>query len=256
MTKHRLIAAGLAAALTALSPVAALAQTDERPVVESERPAAERERPSVDLENVKDRAQAAIERRLVTIDRLQSEVRSNPHVTDSHATTLLRELETAESGLQALGREIAAAETIEELRVLIPEIAEDYRIYVLMVPKVYEVLGSDTVAHVVGRFDTAAEELGEAIRRAEDAGYDVSEAEAYLAEMIRQAGKAESLGVPVAGSVLVLQPSDWPDPAKTVLRSGHADLDDARSALRSARQAAHDALEALREAIGGSDTDV
>lgn len=248
---RRLTAAVLVAILALAAPAAAFAQTD---TAETDRSTTDRmtdrERPVTDIESVKSRALAAIQHRLVTIDRLQAAVRSNPHVADDHAATLLRELEASAEGLSGLARRIEAAENLEELRRLIPLIAEDYRIYVLMVPKVHEVLASDTVESVVGRFGIVEEELAEAITRAEEAGYEVGEAWEYLAEMIRHVDQAEALGGPVAETVLPLQPSDWPDPAKEMLRQGREDLAEARQSLRAAHQAAKNAVRALHEAIG------
>jgi hypothetical protein len=253
--RARLTAAGLVAILALAAPAAAFAQTDsaQTDTAQTDRVTdqlTDQQRTATDIASVKRRALAAIEHRLVTIDRLQAAVRSNPHVTDDHAATLLSELERSANGLSELARQIEATEDPEELRRLIPKIAEDYRIYVLMVPKVHEVLSSDTVEHVARRFEIAEEELGEAIARAEEAGYEVGQAKEYLAEMIRYVDEAEALGGPVAEAVLPLQPADWPDPAKDILEQGHEDLVDARRSLREAWQAAKSAVRALHEAIG------
>ncbi len=252
MSKMRrtVTAAGLAAILALAAPAAAFAQTDTAGFDRATDQVTDQERPVSDVASVKRRALAAIEHRLVTIDRLQAAVRSNASVTDDHAATLLDELDRSAAGLSELARQIEATEDPEQLRELIPKIAEDYRIYVLMVPKVHEVLASDTVEHVVGRFGIVEEELSEAIARAEEAGYDVGEAKEYLVEMVRYADEAEGFGGPVAESVLPLQPSDWPDPAKETLEQGHDDLVHARQSLREAWQAAKNTVRALHEAIG------
>jgi hypothetical protein len=244
--RTRLITTAMTAVLVLAAPVAALAQ------VEEERPTtvAEDERPVVDIDGIKDRAAREIDRRLKTIDRLEFEIGMNDYVTDDHASQLLSELASSSAGLTALGEEIAAATTIDELRVLVPKIAEDYRIYLVVAPKVAETLASDTLVGVSSRFDEVGARIQDAIDRATEAGYDVSDAQSELDEMRRLVAEGVGLADPVAETVLPLQPSDWPDPAEDVLRQGREDLTDARQSLRQARDAAHDAIRSLKEAIG------
>ncbi len=247
MIRRSIIAAAVGFVLVAATPLAAVAQVEEaRP------PVAERSeiRPERDLAGIKARALEAIDRRLDRIARLEEEVRSNEHVEPEHAEDLLGELSRAATGLSGLAEEIEAAETAEELRVLIPKIATDYRVYVLLTPKVREVLIADAMGDLADRFDEAAARIADAIARAEEAGYDVSEAETALERMESLVDEAEGLAEGVPPAVLPLTPSDWPDPAQGVIREAHDDLVEARQAFRGARDAAHEAVRALRAAIG------
>ncbi len=251
MTRRKIVTVALGLALVATTPAAAFAQVGEAP----RRPAEGVDvgadvRPVRDLEALKARALEAIDRRLQRIDRLEEAVRSSEHVTPEHRDELLAELDRSAAGLRDLAAQIDAAETAEELRELIPKIATDYRIFVLVTPKVKEVLVADAMVDLADRFDEAAEKIADAIERAAEAGYDVSEAEAALERMVSLIDQAESLAEGVPPSVLPLTPSQWPDPAQGVIREAHDDLVEARSAFRGARQAAHDAVAALRAAIG------
>lgn len=237
-----LLITALAALMTLTAPVAAFAQTVAPPDSDVAFAA--------DVDDVKERAQAAIDWRLETIERLRNRITSHPHVTGAHQGQLLGELGRSEAGLNALAAEIRQAETIEELRVLVPKIATDFRIYLVVAPTVNQVLASDTVVAVGNRLDEAADVLAGWIERAANAGIDVADAERHLADMIAETAAGVGLGAPVAGSVLPLTPEDWPNPASDVLAAGRADLIEARELLRVARESAREALASLREALG------
>lgn len=266
MTRNRLTRSGVVLALVAAlvsAPTAAFAQSDEQPTrdtrVTDERPRDERpaDRHADGLEAAKRHALAAIARRLATIEQLRGAIGRNRHVTEDHASALQRDLADAASGLAELARKIEAAETAEELRPLVESIVVDFRIYVLVVPKVHEVLASDTLLAVASHFDRFADKLGQIIARAEEAGLEVGEAKRLLGEMRDLIAAAERTAGPVAGSVIGLQPGDWPDPAKGLLRAGKDSLHEAAGNLRAAHRAGVDIVKILRELIGGHDrTDV
>jgi hypothetical protein len=224
----------MAVLMVAAVPAAALAQTDEpatRDTVVS--PDSGR-----DLSQLRERGLEAIERRLETIERLRQRIDDSDHLTGEHFGQLTAELARHEAGLEQLAREIEAAETGAELLAIAPKIVTEHRIYVLVVPKVAEVIGSDTGVAFAARGEEVAGVLSTWIERLADLGRDVSEAEAALAG-------------PVADEVIPLDPSDWPDPARVVLEDGRQDLEDARSEFRSARDAAKEVVAILRELIAG-----
>ncbi|MFQ5947753.1 MAG: hypothetical protein ACE5KX_02690 [Acidimicrobiia bacterium] len=257
MTKHtRLAVLALAMSLVLALPGSAMALTadgEEEHTEERTEASVEERRPEESREEIirelKARALEAIARRLQTIDRLVSVIQANEHITEAHARALLVDLADATRGLQALAGEIEAATTLEELRELIPKIFEDYLIYELVVPKVHLVIGADTLVDIAHRFEAVAEQLQDAINRAEEAGLDVTEAQAALDEMIEHINAAKALAGPVPGKVLPLQPEDWPG-VQEVLRSAHSALQGAREQLRAAAAAAHAVVEALRNAAG------
>lgn len=232
-----------AAAALAFAPTPASAQTQDAPT------APERLQ-SGDVEGGKARANGAIDRRLVTIERLETRVSDHPHVTDPHQRELLDELGRASAGLRALSADIAQATTIEELRDLVPKIATDFRVYLVVAPKVHQVLGSDSVVAAGTRLEKMSESLAGRIDRAVENGVDASEAAAHLADMTAEFGQALAVGEPDAGTVLPLTAADWPDPAAAVLAQGRADLGDARRFLREARISFSEAVAPLREALG------
>ncbi|VAW06662.1 hypothetical protein MNBD_ACTINO01-1065 [hydrothermal vent metagenome] len=246
----KLLTVGIAAGMLATLPATASAQTDERlpaPVTAQGTQTAET-RPSMD--SIKERAAKAIERRLDTLDELTSRVTGSEHMTPRHKSTLLGEYASASFGLGVLGDRIEAATTYEELRDLIPRIAADFRIYLVVVPKTRQVNASDRVGDAVVRLDEAADTTAEAIRRAEDAGYDMTDAKRWLVSARDDIAEARNTGVPVADNVIGLQASDWKEPAASELAQGHRRLLNASVDLRKAKASLEQAKQAIEDAIG------
>jgi hypothetical protein len=210
------------------------------------------ERSGADFDAAKQRALDAIERRLETLDRLTGEVRANEHVTDDHASALVADFERTSAGLTSLAGEIRAAATWEELRALTPKIAEDFRVYLVIVPKTLEVVASDTLVAGSDRVLNAAAGVQEAIDRAAEAGFDVSRAQELLDASVTSARSAAAGAGPVAGSVIDLGAGDWPDPAESLLKAGRSSLGEARSDLRLSVDQLRESISALRDAVSGS----
>ncbi len=227
-----LVVGGLFVAL----PGAAVAATDVAPsdtTVVDEHP---------DIDEIKRRALNAIEKRLKTIARLAHRVESSKTVTDEHAAKLLHDLRAAAEGLTELARKIKAAETIEELRELVPMI-RDFRVYQVLKPKVLQVLAADHIVVVAKRLAEFSETLEKLIRRAAEAGYDVTRPRRLLRMMRHNIAAAYELAAPVPRLVINLQPGDWPDPAKERLEEGrrriHAAVEHLQVARKKARQIVH-----------------
>jgi hypothetical protein len=233
---------------TLLTVAAALALTVALPVAAAAQEADTGDRPSI--EDVKDRAADAIERRLETLDDLTTRITASPHVTDEHEAALLSDYRVAAIGLEQLGDDIDDAETLEELRELVPLIAQGYRVYLVIVPKSAEVAGSDRVATAVDRLAGIAATLTNAADRAEAAGFDVTETRRWLTSARDEIAEANRTGVPVADLVIGLDAGDWEEPAKSMLQDGKRRLENARIDLRQAHGSLEQARQALREAIG------
>ena len=188
-----------------------------------------------------------IDRRFETLDYLAAVVNRVPALTDEHEAALERILATTRAGLRALRAEIEADTTIAELRIDIPKIAKDFRVYLLVSPQVHLVIAADAVDAAVRRFGPVIERLEAAIDRAEAAGKDVTHARELLAMLIEDVRAADAAVEGVAAEVLVLTPADWNDgTAQPVLRAARHDVAEARDHLRQAVRAAHTIIAELR----------
>lgn len=187
-----------------------------------------------DFHKIKHRALHAIDKRLHTVARLANKVEKSGTVTEEHAGKLLRDLRDAAEGLTDLAAKIRAAETVEELRELVPLIA-DFKIYQVVKPKVLQVLASDRIVAASERLSEYANTLEMLLERAADAGYDITKQKIKLARMRHNIRVAYELGAPVADKVIDLQPEDWPDPAKEALMEGRRRIHAAVDHLKVAR---------------------
>jgi len=231
-----LVVGGLLVAL----PGAAIAQTDSAPTD------TESVTDETDIARIKHRALHAIDDRLHTVARLAKHVENSKTVGDEHAKKLLVDLRDAAEGLKELAAKIRAAETVEELRELIPLIATDFRIYQLVRPKVLEVLASDRVVAATERLAELSDKLEMLIARAAEAGYDVTRAKIRLHWMRHNIGAAAELAGPVADKVIDLQPENWPDPAKELLMEGRRRLGASYDHLHNAKYQAKKIIRWLR----------
>jgi hypothetical protein len=252
MNKKRLIAVIAAFAVVIALPGAALAQErDASPreeVVNTDR----------SVERIKERAAEAIDRRLKTLDRLTEKVSQSESMTLAHKDALFADYVDAARGLTALGEDIDAATTYEELRELVPLIATDYRVYLVIAPKTHLVAISDRIGVGVPKFEEGLAKIAEKIARAEEAGWDVAEAARLLEEAEANLAEGARLAAPVAGNVIGLDAADWPDPAEATLESNREALRASHVQLKAARENARAAIQALRDAApdGAIDTAV
>ena len=248
MKNNRTIAVIAAFAVVVALPGAALAQerdTAPTDIVREQERVRDTDR---SIEKIKDRAAEAIAKRQATLNRLTEKAIAAPHLTDEHEASLLADYAAASSGLADLGDRIEGATTYEELRELVPLIAADYRVYLVIAPKSYLVAAADHINAGVPRFEEALGKIGAHITRAEEAGWDVAEAVRYLEEAEANLAEAARLAAPVAGNVINLDASDWPNPAEATLKSNREAVRNSHSELKAAKEAAKAAVEALRAA--------
>jgi hypothetical protein len=192
------------------------------------------------VETLKALGLCEVDRRLATIDRLRNVTTDARALTDEHQAALERILDHSASGLRELRAEIEGDTELAELREDLPRIAEDFRIYVLVVRQVRLVVAADITELAVERASSAADRLEGAIEAAEAAGKDVGDAPELLASMRDHIAAADAAIDGIADAVLPLTPSDWNDGAAEPV------LDDARNAIAEARR------EHLRAAIAAA----
>lgn len=252
----RMTVIALAMFVLASIPGTALAQEEvpERSATAEQREDEFGHREAEWIEKIKTRALEAIDKRLATIDNLQAKINDSETVTDGHAAVLLEELRSSAAGLEVLAGEIRAAEDLETLRALVPKIFEDYRIYAVIAPKVHLVLGGDFGVAVANRLGEVAGQLGDALERLEEAGYDVAKGYELLAEMERLVAQGGEQAGSVATMVIDLSPDDYPDSTE-VLRSAHGVMQSAGEDLRAAGDTAHELGRYIKDFFGEADTD-
>jgi hypothetical protein len=198
-----------------------------------------------DMEPLRARCIAAIDARLVRVDRLQNAVNGSRHVTSSHKATLTDQLGSTRSGLQQLRDKIRSDTDRATLRSDCNSIATTYRVYVVVTPRTLEVLVADHETDAIAHLTTDAGRIQAAIDKAKAAGKDTAQAQSDLDSMKSKVDDAKPLVSGKADAVIVLTPSGWPGNRAT-LQSVHDDLRNARADLHDAAQDGRDALQALK----------
>lgn len=237
----RLTIAVLALLMVAAMPGVAAAQ-EQAPAQTETQTRTEADRAEAEarwIETVKARALEAIEKRLVTLANLENAIDQSETVQPSHAAKLMQDVRFSVKGLEDLAGEIRAATDLETLRVLVPKIFEDYRVYAVIVPKAHLTLAADAAVAASERLSDLADGIDDLVERLAEAGFDVEPAEALLEEMHRLIDAGADGAASVPGAVLDLGPDDYPGSTE-VLRSAHADLKEAGATLRAAGETAHE----------------
>jgi len=188
-----------------------------------------------------------INRRYVTLDRLQAVVIVAPYLTSGDRTALEDEIASTRTGLQGLKTTIDADTTVGALKVDLPRIATDYRVYLLVVPQVHLTRGADAESAAASRLTTVAGRLQDLITFAQSQGRDVTAAKAALAAMTTDIGDAQGQLSGLSGKLLALTPADWNGgTAAPVLNGARASEKSAHDELVAARNEAKAVIAALK----------
>ena len=152
---RRPLTIGIALLVFAAIPGLALAQTDDtappsdravtdRPL--DDRPERDRDR---DLEGTKARILEAIDKRLAALDRLSEVAKENEHLTKEHEKDLQDDYKDAEKILDDAAKDVEKAETLAELREVVPAAFENTLVFALQTPKTHLVIASDRMVEGV-----------------------------------------------------------------------------------------------------------
>ncbi len=241
-----LAALTLAGSVFAASPApAATAPTPKADTVCAAQRAAAKKDPSVP--HLIALGNCEIDRRYVTLNRLQGAVIVAPYLTSSDRTALENEIGSTRTGLQGLKATIDADTTVDALKTDLPKIATDYRVYLLVVPQVHLTRGADAESAASSRLTTVAGRLQDLITFAQSQGRDVTAAKAALAAMTTDIADAQGQLSGLSGKILALTPADWNGgTAAPVLNGARASEKSAHDELAAARNEAKAVIAALK----------
>lgn len=200
---------------------------------------------------VQARCDAAIQQRFATLVVLTQRVNGAQHLTDADRAALSSQVQTTQSGLTTLKAQIDGDTTPAELRTDCPKIVLDYRVYVLLAPKVHLVAASDAALDAVSLFDQANTTLQSAIATAQSRGRNpslVSAAQTAQSDMMAKVSDAQSQASPVPGALVPLTPGQY-NSGTSALTSARTALTTARGDLVSARADLKTAISDLRQAV-------
>ena len=197
------------------------------------------------LAAVQTRANAEIDRRVATLTRLTAVVADAHHLTDADRTALNQELSSTVAGLNNLKAKIAADTDAATARTDARLIVTDYRVYVLVQPKVHIDRAADALLDAVDRFTTLETKLQAGIDKAKAAGDDVTAMQQSMDDLKAKVTAAHDAVDGVPADVLPLTPAQWPG-AHDTLKSARQSVVTARTDLRTARADAQSIVTALK----------
>src|ERR1700683_2187458 len=160
-----------AAVLLAAFPLATIAVSTSSPTPSATAtPAAEPTR----LATLKPRGDAEINRRITNLTAALAKVQAVTALTASDKSTLVSQIQTEVSGLNALKSKLDADTTLAAARTDVQSIVADYRVYVLMLPKARLAAAFDSLAVVQTKLTALETQLQTAINNAKAAGKNVT----------------------------------------------------------------------------------
>jgi hypothetical protein len=178
---------------------------------------------------------AQIDGRLAAIRVMSAAVNEAQRLTASHKATLKDLLATDATGLTNLKAKVAGETTLAGVRADAASMVNDYRIYLLVVPKVHLTHALDLADAAIAVLRQVHDRLAAAIAAAKQAGKNVGDAEARLADLSSQLTAAAGLTAGRADTLLAIKPGP--------------DAEAIKNALRPIRDAVHTARRDLRAAV-------
>lgn len=184
-----------------------------------------------------------ISRRLNTLGSLDSRINSAAKLTSGDKSSLASEVSSEQSGLNSLKTSLDAATTVSSAGNDAKSIISDYRVYALVVPKVWLVKAADDQQVVESKLSTLAGKLQSRINQAKSQGKDVTALQSALDDLNSQVSAAQSISSSVESKVLALQPSDY--------NSDHSILSGYRGQLQTAHADNQKALNDAKTIVNG-----
>ena len=215
---HRgLVAVGAAAVLIAGLAPAATAGTRPTPPP-----------PGAGLDVWKAAVVARVDLRLATLSALKIAVNGATNLSSGDRSTLSALLATDTSGLGSLKTRTNAETTVAAVKDDARSMVQDYRIYLLVVPKVRFAIAGDTETNVIANLRDVHDKLATVAAQLAAKGKDTSTETAQLADMSSKLDAAQSALNGQVADLLAIQPG----PNGTAI---HAAVLTVRGAIRGAR---------------------
>jgi hypothetical protein len=161
------------------------------------------------LTNIKTKGAAEITRRLTSLNNVLSKINSTTKLSASDKTTLTNEVNAEITGLQALQTQLAADTTLASAISDAQSIITEYRVYALVLPKIWLVKTADDELVTQGNLTTLAGKLQTRLTAEQTAGKDITTLQDELSDMNTQITAAQKISTSIESAVINLQPSKY-----------------------------------------------
>lgn len=169
-----------------------------------------------------------ISRRLTSLNSVSSQISGISKLTASDKSYLTNEVNTEITGLTSLKTQLDAATTAQLAVSLAQSIISEYRVYALVLPKVWLIKTADTQQVTESKLSLLAQKIQTRITSDQNSDKNVSSLQTELNAMITQTNNAQAISNKIETTVLHLQPSSY-DSDHTILSGDRAQLITAHS---------------------------
>ena len=187
------------------------------------------------LELLQKKGEAAIDRRLDSLEQLRTSVAGAAGIEPADRVTLEADIDAATAGLTAVRSTIEAGDSYRSVSDAVDTIVGTFRVYSVLVPKAHLVIGIALASEAAATLERVNRDL--------DASVTDDAERALLAWSDTASAFARARVEPVRSGVLEADAAGWP--------ANKATLDAAKTALIDARQALGDALDATTRLAAG-----
>lgn len=172
-------------------------------------PVASGETNQMRLNNLKTRGDSEIGRRLGVLTKLSSVINGALKLSPADKANLTSQVNGEIAGLTALKLKLSGETELAAARTDVKSIVSDYRVYVLIGPKVYLMRAADTISANDDKLMAFSVKLQERLDTLKTAGKDVSALQTSLNDMVAKINAAKTLAAAVSQKVFALQPTDY-----------------------------------------------
>ena len=169
---------------------------------------------AAELACIRQRAKTAVDDRESALGELAGDVTSSVDITTDDRATLLGQIHSDETGLDALLVTIDNDTTVAQALADTATIVTGYRVYVLETPKVHLVIAADTEGSVESVIDSALPAIQAAINASTSP--NKAAAQAAFNDCSTQLAAAQSASGGIVAAVINLQPSSYPGSQSTL----------------------------------------
>src|SRR5882724_11738468 len=122
--------------------------------------------PAARIDHLKQECETALDRRVAALGALRATVSGNGYLTASDKAALLDQIASESDGLGALRARIAGDTDLAALKADCKDIVGNFRVYLLMVPKVHLMVAAAMTVHLAQKVTDLAGKLQAPIDRA------------------------------------------------------------------------------------------
>jgi hypothetical protein len=187
------------------------------------------------LANLQTKGSTEIARRIANLTSAQAKLDASTKLSPADKSALDGQITAELAGLNTLKTKLAAETTIAPARLDVTAIVSDYRVYVLMLPKVRLVATTDRFNQVESQLTALASKLQTKVDAQKAAGKDVTAAQTALTDLTAKTTDATTKTSGIVAPLLAIQPADYNanhaalTAYRTTLQAAHADIVAARS---------------------------